>query len=186
MLKLIFKNNFYNFLEINILDNFKPRSKSYNGIILGADISLRNTGLVLIDFKIGLPVKLIYIGTIAHSRKVNFFNCIASIHRSVELILSNYRNIHVVLESTIYVQNISINQKLGAARGAVISAAKIYNSMIFEYDPTFIKKSISGCGRSNKIKISKIINEIISPNESLIHDEIDAFGVAFCHSMSYL
>ena len=161
--------------------------KKFTGLILGIDPSLRSTGLALLKFELGIPVKLYTSKTIKIENLTTIPQCLGKIFQSVTTILEKFSNIHhVALEKTIYVQNFKVAQIMGAASGAAITAASIKNIEVFEYAPLRIKQAVVGFGNASKEQVAKTVMQILKKKEiTLSLDETDAIAVAVCHAMMY-
>jgi crossover junction endodeoxyribonuclease RuvC len=92
---------------------------------------------------------------------------------------------HVALEKTIYVQNISTAQVLGAARGAAIAAAALAGCEVFEYPPLRVKQAVVGRGHASKEQVARTVMALLGHGRSLALDESDAAGVALCHAFTW-
>jgi crossover junction endodeoxyribonuclease RuvC len=160
--------------------------KTFAGLVLGIDPSLRGTGLALIDFHPGrLPVLL-------RSRTVHVPAgrpmpvALAEIHRAVADFIDNAEGVrHVALERTIYVQNFQTAQILGAARGAAIAAAALRGMPVFEYAPLRVKQAVAGSGRASKEQLGRTVKSMLGHGRALAFDESDAAGVAICHAFTW-
>lgn len=158
---------------------------AFSGLVLGIDPSLRGTGLALIEFIPGRPALLLRCQTIRVPAKHAMSLALAEIHRGVSLFLKDFDVLHVALEQTIYVQNIQTAQILGAARGAAIAVAGLYEKPIFEYPPLRVKQAVVGIGRASKEQMAKTVMGILGHGRQLAVDEADAAGVALCHAFTW-
>ncbi|MEX2381667.1 MAG: crossover junction endodeoxyribonuclease RuvC [Opitutales bacterium] len=161
------------------------RRRSFDGIVLGVDPSLRGTGLAVVEFRRGRTPLLLYSKTLRLGRKASMADCLGEIHRSVSGAIETYAVDQVALEQTIYVQNIQTAQVLGAARGAAIAAAAINGKLIFEYPPLRVKQAVVGMGRASKEQMAKTVMGMLGHGAVLALDEGDAAGVALCHAFTF-
>lgn len=160
--------------------------KAFEGVILGVDPSLRGTGLALIRFsKESKHPILLKSLTVRPDKKDSFARCLGLISKSVNTFLNDYRVDYAALEATIYVQNLQVAQKLGAARGAAIAALALKNIEICEYPPLRIKQAIVGHGRASKEQVANTLKGILNHKDPLPFDEADAAGAALCHAWTF-
>jgi crossover junction endodeoxyribonuclease RuvC len=161
-----------------------PR-RPFSGRVLGIDPSLRGTGLAVIEFVPGRPPVLLSSKTVKISPKHSMANCLGEIHRAVAAILATHPVGHVALEKTIYVQNISTAQILGAARGAAIAAAALAVCEVFEYPPLRVKQAVVGRGHASKEQVARTVMALLEHGRTLGLDESDAAAVALCHAFTW-
>ena len=157
----------------------------FAGRVLGIDPSLRGTGLAVIEFAPGRPPLLLSSRTVRIAQKHSMAHCLGEIHREVSLLLSLHPVTHVALEKTIYVQNISTAQILGAARGAAIAAAALAGCEVFEYPPLRVKQAVVGRGHASKEQVARTVMSLLGHGRALALDESDAAGVALCHAFTW-
>lgn len=159
--------------------------KPFEGIILGIDPSLRGTGLALLEFKPGQTAVLHQSTTVSLKPALTMTECLGEIHKAVAAMLKLVEVRHVALEQTIYVQNFQIAQKLGAARGAAISAAVIRNIPVYEYPPLRVKQAVVGFGRASKEQVIRMVMQHLNHANPLPSDEADAVSIALCHAFTW-
>jgi len=159
--------------------------RAFAGRVLGIDPSLRGTGLAVIEFATGREPLLLASRTVKIPARHPMSHCLGEINREVAQILAQYPVDHVALEKTIYVQNISTAQILGAARGAAIAAAALAGCPVFEYAPLRVKQAVVGRGRASKEQVARTVMALLGHGRSLALDESDAAGVALCHAFTW-
>lgn len=158
------------------------RRKSFNGIILGIDPSLRGTGLAVIRFNGNELAELLETTTVIPPKLANLPDCLGCIAGSVAQTISRHSIAAVAIEETIYVQNLRTAQKLGAARGAAISMAAVKGIPVFEYPPLRIKQAVVGYGRASKEQVARQVSSLLKLDRELPFDEADAAATAICHA----
>lgn len=159
--------------------------RQFSGRVLGVDPSLRGTGLAVIEFAPGRMPLLLASRTVNVPARRSMAHCLAEIHRAVTAILAAHPVRHVALEKTIYVQNISTAQILGAARGSAIAAAAIAGCEVFEYPPLRVKQAVVGRGQASKEQVARTVMALLGHGRALALDESDAAGVALCHAFTW-
>jgi crossover junction endodeoxyribonuclease RuvC len=158
---------------------------AYRGRVLGVDPSLRGTGLALVEFPArGSPV-LLRSRTVRVPASRPLAQALAEIHRAVAAMTADGCPRHVVLEQTIYVQNVRTAQILGAARGAAIAAATLAGPPVFEYPPLRVKQAVVGVGRASKEQVARTVMALLGLRRALATDESDAAAVALCHGFTW-
>jgi crossover junction endodeoxyribonuclease RuvC len=163
-----------------------PLRKSFAGIVLGIDPSLRGTGLALVEFREGREPVLLRCATVRVSARRPMAAALAEIHRAVASFLDGAAGVrHVALEQTIFVQNFQTAQILGAARGAAIAAAALQGLPVFEYPPLRVKQAVVGSGRASKEQLSRMVAALLGGDRTRTFDEADAAGVALCHAFTW-
>lgn len=161
------------------------QGKPFRGVVLGIDPSLSGTGLAVLEIKSIESAHLLYSRTVKTDSKQSMSVRLAEISRAVTKALVDYPVDHVAIEEIIYVQNIRIALKLGAAQGAVITAAGLSKLPVFEYSPRRIKQAVVGFGRASKEQMSRQMSGLLNLKKYLPSDEADAAAVALCHAMTH-
>jgi len=146
---------------------------------------LRGTGLSLVEIAGGRQPVVLLSRTVKVPPKHDMAYCLGEIFRAVAAVLRDHAVDHVALEKTIFVQNVSTAQILGAARGAAIAAAALREKPIFEYPPLRVKQAVVGAGRASKEQMARTVMSLLGHGRPLAFDEADAAGVALCHAYTW-
>jgi crossover junction endodeoxyribonuclease RuvC len=165
--------------------SFGAGRKSFDGLVLGVDPSLRGTGLAVIEFSGRKQPIMLHSRTVTVKSPRPMPECLAEIFNALSEILERFNIRHVALEQTIYVQNVRTAQILGAARGAAITAAAVKKLPVFEYAPLRVKQAVVGVGRASKEQVAKTVMGLLGHGKQLALDEADAAGVALCHAFTW-
>jgi len=164
----------------------QAQRRHFAGRVLGIDPSLRGTGLALVEFGGNGRQPLILLSrTVRVPAKHDMAFCLGEIFRAVAAVLRDHAVDHVALEKTIFVQNVSTAQILGAARGAAIAAAACAEKPVFEYPPLRVKQAVVGVGRASKEQMARTVMALVGHGRPLDYDEADAAGVALCHAFTW-
>ena len=163
----------------------QPVRKNFAGRVLGIDPSLRGTGLALVEFAPGRQPVVLLSRTVRLPAKHAMAYCLGEIFRAVAAVLRDHAVDHVALEKTIYVQNVSTAQILGAARGAAIAAAALAEKPVCEYPPLRVKQAVVGVGRASKEQVARTVMALVGHGRPLGYDEADATAVALCHAFTW-
>ncbi len=162
-----------------------PQRTNFAGRVLGIDPSLRGTGLSLVEIAAGRQPVVLLSRTVKLPPKHDMAYCLGAIFQAVAAVLRDHAVDHVALEKTIFVQNVSTAQILGAARGAAIAAAAIAEKPVFEYPPLRVKQAVVGVGRASKEQMARTVMSLVGHGRPLAYDEADATGVALCHAFTW-
>lgn len=158
--------------------------RSFSGLILGIDPSLRGSGFSVIEWNKG-NAKLLARATLKLRPKFTMVDCLGKIGQQVEDLLNQFAVDHVAIEQTIYVQNFQTAQIMGAARGAAITPVAMRGLAVFEYAPLRIKQAIVGHGRASKEQVAKMVGGVLNVDFEDAYDESDATAVALCHAFTW-
>lgn len=156
------------------------RKNRLEGVVLGADPSLRGTGLALVE-RTGERFGLIASQTVTIGRKPSPAECLGLIAAAVEAMLARAEVTALAVEASVMVQNIRVALALGSARGAVITPASLRHIAVAEYPPTRIKQAITGQGRASKVQVQGMVRQLLGLPTPLPPDEADAAAAALCH-----
>lgn len=167
------------------LEHVLSPGRSFRGLVLGIDPSLRGTGLAVVEARAGGELFLHASQTLKLGGNLSMPACLGQIAGAVNGLLDRYTFDHVAVEETIYVQNFRTAQILGMARGAAISAVALRGLPVFEYPPLRIKQSVAGFGRASKEQVAQQMKGLLKMAEALPYDESDAAAVATCHAYTW-
>ena len=171
--------------SVAVVGSLMPVRHNFTGRVLGIDPSLRGTGLSLVELAPGRQPVVLLSRTVKLPSKHDMAYCLGEIFRAVAAVLRDHAVDHVALEKTIFVQNVSTAQILGAARGAAIAAAAIAEKPVFEYAPLRVKQAVVGVGRASKEQMARTVMALVGHGRPLGFDEADATGVALCHAFTW-
>ena len=152
----------------------------FQGRILGIDPSLRGTGWAIIDVHDRDHIDFVASQTLKLSARDSLLSCTGKIHACIASTIERYRPDVCAAEQTIYVQNFQTAQRMGIARGAILSAIAIAGLPIYEYAPLRIKQAICGYGRASKEQIARMVQSILRIQVNVGFDETDATAAALC------
>lgn len=164
----------------NILARPASVGASFCGKILGIDPSLRGTGWAVIEVQDRDHIELIASQTLKIPASEDLLSCTGKIHTCIASVIERYRPALCAAEQTIYVQNSQTAQRMGIARGAILSAISIAGLRIYEYAPLRIKQAICGYGRASKEQVSRMVQSILHAQLDIGFDETDATAAALC------
>jgi crossover junction endodeoxyribonuclease RuvC len=148
--------------------------------VLAIDVSLRNTGVAIIDASNG-AMRSPYFGTIRNPSALPASSCLVAIRDRLAELIRAHEPDCCALESVIYVQSNKIAILLGAARGAAILAAAENGLPIFEYPPRRIKQATVGRGGAGKNQVAFMVRALLGLTETPEPDAADALAIGLTH-----
>jgi len=104
------------------------------------------------------------------------------IHLKVRELIGRFGPHDFAIEAPFFGKNVQSMLKLGRAQGVAIATAMHAGLPVTEYSPKKVKLSITGNGSSEKSKVWKMLQRILSlEQETPAYDASDALAVAVCH-----
>lgn len=167
------------------VSNPNVRIRSFRGVVLGIDPSLRGTGLSIVRFSDGGKLELLHRDTIRVRASEPVMVCLSEIHERFEAVLEQFPIDHVAVEQTIYVQNYKTAMVLGTAKGAALGVIARKQLPLFEYPPLRVKQAVVGAGRASKEQVAVMVSRLLGFEGWTSPDETDAAGVALCHGFTW-
>ena len=148
--------------------------------MLAIDVSLRNTGVAIVDGNGGKP-RALYFGIINNAKSSPSSSCLVSIRDRLAELIREHEPDCCALESVIYVQSYKTAILLGAARGAAILAAAERGLPVFEYAPTRIKQAAVGRGSAGKDQVAFMVRAVLGLTVTPTADAADALAIGLAH-----
>lgn len=100
------------------------------------------------------------------------------IYESLDSLLKEWQPDYAFIEKIVYHRNVVTAIMLGGVRGITLLALNRNGIPVVELSPTRIKRSISLSGRSSKSQVSYMVKKILSLEEDLPEDVMDALACA--------
>ena len=148
-------------------------------IALGIDPALNQTGYAIIMKKSNGTILFVEAGIIKNKIHNEFPQKLLNIFKQINQICMLYKPQVCGIEETFVNMNPTSSLKLGAARGAIITAIAYNDIPLFEYSPNRVKKTITGAGKAEKSQVEFMIKRLVfATPENLSSDEYDAIGIA--------
>ncbi len=149
--------------------------------VFGIDPGSERTGYGCVEAD-GSRHRLVACGAISTAPSGTFPDKLATIHRSLAVLLGEYRPDVVAIENLFYATNVRSALKLGHARGVAMLAAVESGAAVVEYTPAEIKRAIVGYGRAEKPQVQQMVKLLLGLDAvPSPHDAADALAVAICH-----
>ncbi len=150
-------------------------------LILGIDPGLNTTGYGVIDCA-GGKLRLIEAGIVRTRAKAPMESRLAELHAGVSEVLQAHRPERMAIEQLFsHYERVRTAILMGHARGVICLAAAQAGIGVTNYEPTRIKKTLTGNGRAAKpqmqlaVKLQLGLSETPEP-----HDVADALAIAIC------
>ncbi len=107
------------------------------------------------------------------------------LYLSLQHLVSIHQPRQLALESLYFNANKTTALQVSEARGLVIAACLKPNLQLFEYNPTTIKKVVTGYGRADKTAVAAMLKiQLKLPKPFPKQDDtVDALAIAFTHSL---
>ena len=152
--------------------------------ILGIDPGSQRTGWGIIRDKSGV-LELVDCGIIRTKPADSFSVRLSQIYRELCAAIARCQPGACAVEQVFSGRNPATALKLGQARGAAIAACAAYGLEVFDYEPTLVKKAVTGGGRAEKEQVAFMVSRLLNLGKKrLALDTTDALAVAICHAGS--
>ena len=149
--------------------------------ILGLDMSLRSSGLAVID-SAGSALKIVEYRLVKNPPGRPVAECLLQIFRGVEDVLSRCRPGAAAIEDIFFCKNFRTAALLGQARGAALAACAAAGLPVFEYAPRRVKQAVAGYGAAGKEQVKNMVMRLLALSDEPHDDASDALAVAICHA----
>jgi crossover junction endodeoxyribonuclease RuvC len=149
--------------------------------ILGVDPGLRNTGWGVIE-SAGSRLTFVCSGSIQTNAAVSLAERLASIHRSLALLVERNAPQEAAIEETFVSRDPQSTLKLGQARGVALASLALAGLPVAEYAANLIKKTVVGVGHAEKHQVGMMVKMLLPNSTASTTDAADALAVAICHA----
>ncbi len=150
-------------------------------IILGIDPGLNTTGYGVIECT-GSTMRLVEAGVVRTRAKGTIESRLAELHEGITEVITAHQPERMAIEQLFsHYERVRTAILMGHARGVIVLAAGQAKVAVTSYEPTRVKKTLTGNGRAAKpqmqlaVKLQLKLNEVPEP-----HDVADALAVAIC------
>lgn len=150
--------------------------------VLGIDPGSRHTGWGIISEVSGV-LSLVECGVINTPSNTKMFSeRLCKIYYELDKIISGHKVDEVAIEQVFVAKNAMSALKLGQARGVAVATCAVHKILVYDYEPTIIKKSIVGVGRAEKEQVAFMVRRLLNIRDNKWSlDTTDALAVAICH-----
>ena len=149
--------------------------------IIGLDVSLRCTGLGVVERRAGRLVTLEY-SLVRNKAGLPHTACLLTLQRDLAAALARTKPDAAAIEGGFFFKNAKTAMILGEARGVVIATCAAAGVPVYEYAPRLVKQSLTGFGAAEKTQVAKMVVTILGLRETPAEDAADALALAICHA----
>jgi crossover junction endodeoxyribonuclease RuvC len=156
-------------------------SIAFEGRVLGIDPGLNTTGYGLIDVRRG-NVRMIEAG-ILRMKRDSLERRLQELHESLTELIEAHRPQAMALEQLFsHYDRPRTAILMGHARGVICLAAATHGVSLHHYEPTKVKRLLTGNGRAPKSQIQMAVRlQLQLPTVPDPPDVADALALALCH-----
>ncbi|AMV34887.1 Crossover junction endodeoxyribonuclease RuvC [Pirellula sp. SH-Sr6A] len=162
--------------------NARSGLRSETSYVLGIDPGLAVTGYGVILWTPGRP-KLIEAGVIRVSRNQSMSKRLLELHCGISEVIESYPIVAVAIEQLYsHYARPRTAILMGHARGVLTLAAAQKGISVHSYEPTKVKKLLTGNGRAPKDQMQRAVQmqfQLKAPPDP--PDVADALAIALCH-----
>ena len=151
-------------------------------IILGFDPGLATLGFGVIETN-GHKHKMIEYGVISTPPDMETPIRLRNIYTDVQTIIDKYKPDAIAVEELFFNNNVKTAINVAQARGALLAAASMKTSELYEYTPLQIKQAIVGYGRADKHQVQQMVMYFLGLDKIPKPDDAaDGLAAAICHA----
>lgn len=151
--------------------------------VLGIDVSLRSTGLAVVESR-GSALQALDQRTVRILAGRPRSACLRALSESLVEVINAFRPDAVAIEGAFYHKNVKTAAVLGEARGAAIAACACAGLPVYELAPRRVKQAVVGYGAADKGQVRQMVMKLLALNEEPQEDAGDALALAICHLQS--
>jgi len=158
---------------------FKKSSQTQNNMrILGIDPGYERLGIAVIEKN-----TVLYSDCFRTSAKDDIHKRLGEIGVEISKIIEKFQPDALAIETLFISTNQKTGMRVAEARGIIMYEAIKRGVLIYEYSPMQIKTAVTSDGSSDKSRMIKMVNLLVSlPKKKMLDDEYDAIAVALTHA----
>lgn len=149
--------------------------------ILGIDPGYDRVGIAVLEKPPRGKETLDYSACFETNPKMPIYARFRTIGEEVARVMDEYLPDRLAIESLFLSKNQTTAMRVSEARGIIIYEAARRNIPVYEYGPMEVKVAVTGDGKSDKSRMIKMVEMLVSipqKNNKIIDDEYDAIAVA--------
>ena len=151
-------------------------------VILGFDPGLATLGFGVIETD-GHRHKMIEYGIISTPPDMPTPIRLRNIFTDVQTVIDKFKPDAIAIEELFFNNNVKTAINVAQARGALLAAASMKTSELYEYTPLQIKQAIVGYGRADKHQIQQMVMYFLNLDKIPKPDDAaDGLAAAICHA----
>ncbi|BDQ04710.1 MAG: crossover junction endodeoxyribonuclease RuvC [Candidatus Dojkabacteria bacterium] len=142
--------------------------------ILGIDVGYDRCGFAVVDVN---TMNVMDSGVILTDRELSFIKRLRVLREDMLYIQNKYFPVGVCIEKLFFYRRNKVFEKICMSKGVVLEI--FADTVIYEIEPSKMKKDITGFGKATKEDIKKALSLRLGVNlEDYIDDELDAISLA--------
>ncbi|MEI6396566.1 MAG: crossover junction endodeoxyribonuclease RuvC [Candidatus Taylorbacteria bacterium] len=146
--------------------------------ILGIDPGYERLGIAVIEKN-----TVLYSDCFRTSAKDDIHKRLGEIGVEISKIIEKFQPDALAIETLFISTNQKTGMRVAEARGIIMYEAIKRGVLIYEYSPMQIKTAVTSDGSSDKSRMIKMVNLLVSlPKKKMLDDEYDAIAVALTHA----
>lgn len=150
--------------------------------VLGIDPGTAALGFGIVEGLWPNSLRLVECGVIRTKASDSLPSRLRQLHDGVAEIIAFYQPDCVAVETAFHGKNVRTTLVLGHARGVVLLAAETAGTIIAEYEPRLVKKTVVGKGGALKQQMGYMVAHLLKlKSVPKPEDAADAVGVALAH-----
>jgi crossover junction endodeoxyribonuclease RuvC len=151
-------------------------------IVLGVDPGLALTGWGVVAAEGRNNLSMVAYGCIKTTPAQNLTERLKTIHTTLLQIIEKHHPREMAVEELFFSKEAKTVAAVGQARGAILVAAALSGLPVFEYNPRYIKISLTGYGSADKSQMQHMVKTLLRLREIPQPDDAaDAIAMAVCH-----
>ena len=148
--------------------------------VLGIDVSLRSTGLAVVESR-GTALRALDYRTIRIPAARPRSACLCALSAGLAEVIGTFQPNAVAIEGAFYHKNVKTAAVLGEARGAAIAACAGAGLPVYELAPRRVKQAVAGYGAAEKTQVRAMVMKLLALAEEPQEDAGDALALAVAH-----
>lgn len=156
------------------------RPERNNRLVLGIDPGSLSCGYGIVEAA-GNGPRYITSGKIVLSPKKPLPSRLKELYEDLLDIIKEHRPSEAAVEKIFFAKSAKAALSLGQARGVALLASSGGGLAVHEYNPTEVKRAVTGYGRAEKAQIQQMVKTILGLKETPGPDSADALALALCH-----
>jgi crossover junction endodeoxyribonuclease RuvC len=151
-------------------------------IVLGVDPGLSMTGWGFVAADGRNSLSMLQYGCIRTKPAQTLTERLKFIHHTLQQIIRDNHPDEMAIEELFFSKEARTVAAVGQARGVILLTAGMENLPIHEYNPRYIKMSMTGYGSADKSQMQHMVKTLLRLREIPQPDDAaDAIAMAVCH-----
>jgi len=152
--------------------------------VLGIDPGLERVGWGVVEQNNNILKPLGY-SIVKTPAKCDIAERLKSIYIELNEIIKEFEPDEAAIELLYFSKNVKTAISVSEARGVILLTLKLNNMIYTEYQPNFIKQTVSGYGKADKKQIQFAVKTILGLSDiPKPDDSADALAIAICRILS--